>query len=752
VTAPDLPVLSPAETQRLTEFARGLKAAARAVTLYPKGHPAIAATLGRVVQITSPAALSAPLRINVLADALTVDGHVLPRPDAAVTELAVILHSQLIGEMLVYAGGEVEDWRNFLLLLARPPDEVRAEGGIARLWTTVASRHLELREIDYAEVLRERRRGEAAAWEDIIANCLQGDASDLDEETIAVLLETAGDPEKVRDLLAMLEAKAVEMGRGATARGAALVRLMTGIMEALAKRSADQTEPVLNNLAAAVGHVSPEVMVSLLGTAAPGPGGEQPPAGALVRNVVNRMTDESIAGFVSRNALGQDSSIERVAQAFQTLVVDQERRERLLTLAHDEAAQSPLGGAENFETMWDRVAEKVLKSYSDKPYVPDAYAHELSNARTQAISVDQSSDDPPERKMGWLRTVATSELRKLDLTLVLDLLRIEEDPERWAALMKPVVGLIEDLFLVGDFDGAEALVGALVAERHGDPAAGRASNATAAIDALLGGPMMRHLSVHLSTVDDLQFERVKTMLLPLGEILIRPLVEALLAEERSRSRERMTAMLIGFGILAKREIERLKNSPNPLVRRTAIHLLREFGGNDALPELTELLNDREQGVQRDAVRAIINVGTEDAYQVLQQALSSGTPQSREAIMQSVGVLRDERAAPLYVYILRHVDHRGQLGWIYARAIDALGALKDPESVPALKDALYRGEWWAPRRTSALRAAAAAALARIGTAGATAVLEQAARSGLRGVRAAARTQLTTVRTRRAARAE
>jgi HEAT repeat protein len=752
VTAPELPGLSQAETQRLTEFARGLKAAARAVTLYPKGHPAIAATLGRVVQITSPAALAAPLRIAVLADALAVDGHVLPRPEAAVSELAAILHSQLIGEMLVYPGGEVDDWRNFLLLLGRPPDEVRAEGGISRLWTTMASRHLELREIDYAEVLRERKRGEAAAWEEIIANCLQGDASDLDEEMVTVLLESAADPEKIRDLMATLEAKAIEMGRGATARAAALIRLMTGIMEALVKRNSDQTEPVLNNLAVAVGNVSPDVMLSLLGSTSPGPDGEAPASAGLVKNVVNRMTDESIAGFVSRNAMSEDSSLDRVAQAFQTLVVDGERRERLLTMAHDEAAQSPLGRADNFEQMWDRVAENLLKSYSDKPYVSDAYARELSNARTQAISVDQTSDDPPERKTAWLRTVATSELRKLDLTLVLDLLRIEADPERWTALMKPVVALVEDLFLVGDFEAAEALMAALIAERQSDPAAGRAANARKAIDALLGGPMMRHLAVHLATIDDMQFERVKAMLLPLGQLLIKPLVEGLLTEERARSRERMTAMLIGFGTLAKREVERLKNSPNPAVRRTAIHLLREFGGSDALPELTELLNDREQGVQRDAVRAIVNIGTEEAYQVLQQALSSGTPQSREAIMQSIGVLRDDRAAPLYVYIVQHVDHRGQLGWIYARALDALGGLKDPESVPALKEALYRGEWWAPRRTATLRAAAAAALARIGTSGAATALEEAAHSGPRGVRAAARAQLTTFRGRHAARAE
>jgi len=37
------------ETARLIDFARACKAAARAVLLYPAGHPAIAATLGVVV-------------------------------------------------------------------------------------------------------------------------------------------------------------------------------------------------------------------------------------------------------------------------------------------------------------------------------------------------------------------------------------------------------------------------------------------------------------------------------------------------------------------------------------------------------------------------------------------------------------------------------------------------------------------------------------------------------------------------------
>ena len=69
---PDLsdarPTLTTEEATRLVEFARACKAAARAVLLYPAGHPAIAATLGRIVQITSAASLSEPLVVTVLPD------------------------------------------------------------------------------------------------------------------------------------------------------------------------------------------------------------------------------------------------------------------------------------------------------------------------------------------------------------------------------------------------------------------------------------------------------------------------------------------------------------------------------------------------------------------------------------------------------------------------------------------------------------------------------------------------------------
>jgi hypothetical protein len=350
--------------------------------------------------------------------------------------------------------------------------------------------------------------------------------------------------------MAMLDERATEAGRGVGERTTAVLRLLQNVVKAVTQREPKRIDQVLRNLAGAAGRLSPDMLVSLLsrGQAAPestashASDAADEAAPPLINAVMSRMTDGTIAQFVARNALAQGTSIERVAQAFHALVRDVDRRERLVAMAHDDAAASPLGSTEGFEQAWETVAQKMMTSYSDKPFVSDDYARELSGTRTKAIDIEQLQDDPPERLAAWLGTVASTELRKLDLTLVLDLLRIETDTERWAMLMRPVVDLIEDLLLVGDFDAAADLVAALLAHAGADAAADRRQAVLAAVDKLVKGPMMRHIVVHLATIDDGPFERVKAMCVALGDVVIRPLAEALSAEERARPRDRLTSI------------------------------------------------------------------------------------------------------------------------------------------------------------------------------------------------------------------
>ncbi len=730
----DVDLLGAEDSARILEFSRACKAAARAVLLYPPSHPAIAATLGRIVQTTSHDSLHAPLKITVLPNDLRIDGRRAAREDQAITELAVLLHGHLIGEIVINPGGDREAWLAFLQLLGRAPDSIRGEGGIARVWTTMAGRHIEIREIDYGEVLRERKGGHSAGWDSIVRNCLEG-MTTFDDSAMAELLSMAGDAERIAELMSTIEKGA---SGGVSARSAAVMRMIRGFIQAVTDRQPEMLDPALSNVATAVGQLTPDMVMALLNEDAAEAG--RSATERVMDAVLSHMPDKAIAGFVSRNVIADGTATDRLAQAFQVLVGDTSERERLLTMTKDDVAASPLGSTEGFDGVWSAVAEKLLTSYSDKPYISDTYARELSGSRSQAIAVEKVSDDPPERVSTWLSSVSTTAVRSLDIALLLDLLRIEQNDARWGDLMTPLVHTLEDLLLVGDFEAALSLIDVVATTASGSGSKERRQHAMIAIDMIVAGPMMQHIVIHLGSVDDSQFERVKSMCLSFGEVLVRPLAEALAAEQRARTRERLTAILLAFGAVARRTIERLKNSANAAVRRTAIQLMRQFGGSDALPELKELLDDTEPQVQREAVRAILNVGSDTAFQILQEALATGSEQSRNAIMQSIGSVRDERATPLVAYILRNVDYR-KLTAIYLRAIEQLGVLKDPQGVEPLAEVFRRpGQWWAPRRTSALRAAAAAALARVGTPDAFAVLEDAVANGPRGLRNAARPHL------------
>ncbi len=734
----DVERLSPEETARLLELAHACKAAQRAVLLYPPAHPAISATLSRIVHATSLETLGAPVKITVLARDVRVDGRKPARDDQALSDLAVILHDHLVGEIVVQPGGDRDAWLTFLQLLGRSPETVRADGGIARVWATMAGRHIELREIDYREVLRERRGLQSAAWEEIVSNCLDGMATfNIDDKSISELLGLAGDADRVMEMMGAVEQRA-EGGIGV--KSAALMRMIRGFVTTVSKKQPEMLDPALRNVASAVGQLTPEMIMGLLAEDASGGSGGESQEDRVMDAVFSHMSDRAIAGFVSRNVIADGTPTDRLAQAFQALVNDTNERERLLTMAKDDVAASPLGSTDGFDDVWNHVAQKLLTSYSDKDYISAPYARELSSARAHAIDVEKVSDDPPERITGWLTTVSTTAVRTLDISLLLDLLRIEQTDNRWGELMTPVVHTLEDLLLVGDFDSALGLIDVIADAASRDGTKERRQHAMIAIDMIVAGPMMQHIVIHLASVDDTQFERIKTMCLSLGEVLVRPLAEALATEQRGRTRERLTGVLLAFGAVARRTIERLKNSTNAAVRRTAIQLMRQFGGNDALPDLTELLDDNEPQVQREAVRAILTIGTDKAFQVLQEALATGSEQSRNAIMQSISSVRDERATPLVAYILRNVDRR-KLTTVYLRAIEQLGALKDAEAVQPLAEAFrHSGEWWAPRRTSTIRSAAASALARIGTPDAFAVLEEAVAHGPRSLRSVARPHL------------
>jgi hypothetical protein len=728
--------MSPEQALSLAEFARAAKSAARAVTLYPGTHPAIQASLGRVVSTSAKLAAAGDVTLTVHPDRLVIDGRAATKPDVAIGELADLLHGRMIGTLRIEREAEAADWLAFLLMLSKNPEELIAEGGISKVWQMTGRAHFEIKEIDYAEVLRERAGGDTAEWDRIIANCLQGDSVDLDEATVMALLEVAGDPARFGEFLSRLQ----DTGGAETkvgARAAALLRIIRGLVDHVTRNTPEGLDTMLRNVAQATSKLTPDMMLAMLSQRDQGTG-----EGEMVGQIVDRMNDRTIASFVAGNIVAERGATGRLAQAFEALVPDVERRGEVLDAAREEVAQSALAEESGFDELWQNAAN-MLMNYSDKPYVSAEYARELSEARAQAIEVDRVSDDPPERIQAWLGSVAEESVRQLDLLLLTDLLRLEPEPASWRAIADVATTEIERLALLGDARRAHHLLEAIAREQGPEGREPLKGPAASSMERLTAGPLVRHIVLQLRKVEDKEVEPFTAICHTLGPAVVRPLAEALASEENKRAVRRLRELLVSFGAAGRSSVEQLKTSRNPAVRRTAIDLLRVFGGREALPELASMLDDADPQVQRDSIRAIVQIATDEAYAVLERALQG---KSRDTILEQLISLREDKAIPLLCYVLNHTQPRGRMVNAHLGIIDALGSLSaDAKSTETLKKVLYSGSFWTPFRTAALRQAAATALRRVGGPEAAAVLEEAAATGPRGVRNVARIQVGMVRT-------
>jgi hypothetical protein len=727
--------LPPDTAARLTAFARACKGAARVVSLYPPEHPAIGEALQRLMRVVAGATESGPLSILVLPDNLLVGGRTAARADTAIAELASLLHTRMVGEITIQPDVEPVAWRTLLGLLGLDPEDVRARGGLARALTTAGGIGIEITELDYSGIIEDRASGSEATWTTILAYCLQTDALDLDEKTLRILGEIASDPTRLADLFERTEG---QPGKLSTRdRTVALLRALRGVSSFFGREDPGKLDGVFDNMAAAVPRLSPDFVMEMVGIGLE-PGSED---ASLVTEITQRITDPAIAQFVARTVANQRACTSRLMDAFRALAPDHRRQKAVATLAHQELARSPIGEEPGFERLWSQV-EDLLLSHSDKSFVSNSYSQELASAHDRASGLEHILDDPPERIIGWLKTVSDVSIRALDLQLLADLLVVESDRSRRQELLQLLVSQIDELVVLGDFDGARRLAEAMAGVAIRPEAAEARTQVLNAIEQLVAGEFMSQVTVHLNAVRDEEFEHVKGLCAAVGPTLVPKLAETLSAETRARARQRLTELLIGFGKHGRHSVDQLLQSPSASVRRTAVQLLRSFGGPEALPDLERLVNDTEPGVQRDAARALIGLGIDESFEMLKRILVTEKHRGREALIEELGSTRDQKATPLFCHLVRHIECRGQLREIYLRSLGRLGLLGGPEAVEALSDALRKGRWWAPLRTREIRTEAAAALSQIKLPAARDALCDAATNGSFGVRSIAKKHVKT----------
>ena len=730
-----MPEVTPVSAELLrsvTAFARSLVAAARTWTLYPPEHPAVRTAVERLGTALSDAAGRLTFSFGVTPDTLLLEGvpATTTREGTPVSEAAAWLHQRDVLQITVVPEVPVAALEKLLALLSEEPRDVRERGGPAKVWGESGHPSILIEQIDFSKVLEERESDKTARtkddlWKAIVRAVLERRKT-LDESVQKRMLEIAGDVfaigELAQDVMAPnCSADGSPMLTSQAAAVVAAYRHLIGIVDVLAP---ERRAEVMNNLASATASLDPRVVMQILSNTDEGVPGFAAGSADVRRAIADAFDDTKVAQLLATTLAIDGTASDRLASVFDTIAPDEQRKHRVLTLTRTMLSETTFGKTTQFQTLWTSM-EELLLSYNEKPFVSQEYRESLDGIGARAESM-AGGEIPPELA-AMVQSLDQDNVRRLSVRLLIDLLNMERDPARAPELARDVATLGEDLLMAGDFEGALEVTRALGAQA-GDSTSVASQGSRVALEELVNTAAFRETINDWPALDDHAAALVTEICTSAGPATTDALRQWLDEEQATKTRQRATAVIRGFGAAAVGRLTPLVSSPHWYAQRNLAELLGDIATAEAVPLLQPLLRGSEPRVTQAAVRALSNIDDPSAARSVHTVLRAATGQQRQAVVAALVAERDPRVVPLLVRILDESDAFGADHSIVLDTLGAVGTLGGDQAVPAVDRAIRKRKWFARQKVRALKQTGVRALRQIGTPAAHAVLAGAASTG------------------------
>lgn len=693
-------------------------------------------SLDRLRHAISEAAKGEPLSFGVTPDTLLVLG--LPvngRDGGAVTEAAGWLHDRDILQLTFAGDVSTSVLQRLVGLLSEDARVVRQRGGPAKAWAADGDPAVLVEQLDFSHVLEDREvtnpaRRKDDIWRSIVRSVLDR-RRPVDEAIQARMLEISGDVgaigELARDVIAPHHTH--DGSPMLTSQAAAVVaayRHLVGIVDVL---SPERRREVIQNLAAATASLDPHVVMQMMhpGTeglmgSAGGPGDAN--TGVLIAGIVDAFDDTRVAQLLATTLAIEGRASARLATVFDTIAPDEDRKRRVLSLTRRMLGETDFGRKDEFHTLWSSM-EELLLTYNEGPYVSTTYRDTLDTVGTRAerMAAAPLADDLG----GLIDTLGQDNVRRLSVTLLIDLLTLESDPARALDLARDVAALAEDLLLAGDYESALAVAHAL-ATQAADPKAVTSKGSRLALDGLVSTVVFHDAADLLGEMTDAEAALFASICAEVGPPATEAIREHIEAETATPGRVRATNIVRKYGARAVTRLSPLIASGKWAAQCNAADLLGDIGVPDAVPLLQPLLRGQDPRVISAAVRALSNINDPAAARAVHTALRVATGEQRRAVVDALVAQRDARVVPVLVRIIEESNPFGADHPIVLETVGALAKVGDDQAVPALVTLMRRRKFLGRKKVAAVKRGSLEALRAIRTPSADRALQDAAATG------------------------
>ena len=718
--------LSPELTRQSATLARSLSAAARNWALYPPEHPAVGTSVKRLADAIRQSTSGAAFTFAVAPDTLLVAGLPLP-PEQPVVDAARLLHDRDVLQITFLGDVPVSALHALLKLLSLSRADLRAAGGPATAWSARGDGSIAIDQIDYEKILEDRdleapleRRDDI--WRSLVNSIVDGRQT-FDTAQQQRLLEIAGSVFEIGELAGAVIAPKVNLDGSPliTTQAATVLATFRHLAGIVTVMEPERLPDTLRNIAAATTNLDPHVVLQMMQA---DEGMQETP---LITRIAAAFDDDKVAQLLA-TALARDGKASaRLAQVFDTIAPDAERKQRVLTMTRSMLSEQDFGRTGQFKAVWASM-EELLLSYDETPYVSASYQASLEGAAARGEML-AARDLPPELPE-WVETLGQDNVRSLSVLLVGDLLRLEHNAERAGDITRDMLALADDLFLAGDFDNARVVLDELRRAARGTiaPAAARA-----ALGQVGESSGLREAASLLSDLDAAAFGTFRACCALIGPPATRALIGALQSETETPAYARARDIVSSYGADALPHLLSLADDQRWFVQRNAAVLLGATRSPDAVPPLQSLLRRSDPRVLRQAVSALAGIDDPAAARALQTVLRATTGSSRGAVVDALVAERDPRVIPMLGRILRESDPFGDDHQTVLDTLDAVRQLPDDRAIGPVVEVMRRTRFFARQKARAFKRAAVRALVTIDSPAAQQALDEAARTGDRLLR-------------------
>jgi HEAT repeat protein len=729
--------LSPELARGLLQLSRALLVAARNWTLYPPEHPTVGISVNRLCTAIRESSLGSIFSIGITPETLMIESASADVSQSGIAEAAALLHDRDLLRLTFVGDVPPEAAHALLRMLALEPADRRGRGGPVGVWASAGHPSIVMEQIDYDKMLA-REEGdvpEAARrddlWRSIVMSIAGGQGAVFDERAQERMLMIAGSPADIADTAVAASSPmcAPDGSPMITSQAAVVIAAFRHLTSIVSVMAPDRMSSVMTNIAAAATQLNPHVVMQVMQME------DDPTASVpLMRGLAGAFDDGKVAQLLATALALEGKASDRLATIFNTIAPDEDRKRRVLTMTRSMLSESDFGKAGQggqFQALWGSM-EELLVAYDDKPYVSESYQASLGGVGGRAEQMAAKGDLPPDLA-DWMVSLGQENVRRLSVTMLIDLFTLERDKARGEEIASDLEALAEDLLMSGAYDETLRVTNALSARARKPGAIGRDASLLA-LDRLAESLAMHETAGLIGDVDEAGWKSIRDVIDVVGVASIEALKPVVMVEEPTLAFERAEEAILSFGKPAVTRLASLVGDSRWFVQRNGARLLGRTGSPEAVPLLQPMLRlSDDPRVVREAVSALCAIDDPAAARAIHTVLRAATGPLRHAVIDALVAGRDPRVVPILILILRESQPLGKDHEMILESTKALGTVGSDEAVPALRTLALRRAFFGRKKLRALKEHAVAAMERIGGPKAQAALQEAATTGDRMLR-------------------